>query len=55
LLHNRFSIPITFRLDAETVSGTRKSSNISPLGKKLGHIGNDSQKLKAYAREVMVE
>jgi hypothetical protein len=29
--------------------------NISPSGKELDHIGNDPQKLKAYAREVMKE
>lgn len=29
--------------------------NISPSGKELDHIGNDPQKLKAYAREVMRE
>ena len=29
--------------------------NISPSGKELEHIGNDPQKLKAYAREVMKE
>ncbi|GGC16199.1 DUF5712 family protein [Dyadobacter sediminis] len=29
--------------------------NISPSGKELDHIGNDPQKLKAFAREVMKE
>lgn len=29
--------------------------NISPSQKELAHIGNDPQKLKAYAREVMAE
>jgi len=29
--------------------------NISPSGKELEHIGNDPEKLKAYAREVMKE
>lgn len=29
--------------------------NISPSGKELDHIGNDPQKLRAFAREVMKE